>query len=107
MPDRPASETTLQQILSAPLPRIDDYAENIDRGVTAGGIGVYGREPRFVPGAVGKATGEYSAASQRKPTDLPFKETPSGGAKFSDLSSDQLKSFIERAPEEHEASRFR
>ena len=99
MPDRPASETTLQQILSAPLPRIDDYAENIDRGVTAGGIGVYGREPGFVPGAVGKATGEYSAAAQRKPTDLPFKEAPSGGAKFSDLSSDQLKSFIERAPE--------
>ena len=99
MPDRPASETALQQILSAPLPRIDDYAQNVDRGVTAGGIGVLGREPKFVPGAVSKATGEYSAAAQRKPTDLPFKEASSGGAKFSDLSSDQLKSFIERAPE--------
>ena len=99
MPDRPGSESAFQQIQSAPVGRIDDYAENVDRGVTAGGIGVYGREPKFVPGAMSKATGEYSAASQRKPTDLPFKEAPSGGAKFSDLSSDQLKSFIERAPE--------
>ncbi len=32
------------------------------------GIGVYGVEPGYVPGAVTKSTGEYSAASQRKPT---------------------------------------
>ena len=52
-------------------------------------------EPGFVPGAVGKATGEYSAASQNsKPTDLPFKETPSGGNQLTFLIQKENAALI-------------
>ena len=55
------------------------------------GVGVYGRETDYVPGAVSKQTGEYSAAAQRKPTDttgfktLSDKPTPYQGLSDQDL----------------------
>jgi len=58
------------------------------------GIGIYGIEPRYVPGAVSKATGEYSAASERRPTQTTFKERKTG---FEGLSSEQLISAAEQA----------
>jgi len=58
------------------------------------GIGVYGIEPRYVPGAVSKVTGEYSAAAERRPTQTAFKERKTG---FEGLSSEQLISAAEQA----------
>jgi len=61
------------------------------------GIGVYGIEPGYVPGAVSKITGEYSAAASRKPTYVPGwlqkKEMRSG---FEGLSAPQLVSAAQQ-----------
>jgi hypothetical protein len=73
VPDYPSSYTALHQILANPKPaeRTDPYALKFAKGGEAG-IGVYGVEPRYVPGAVSKSTGQYStAASEQKPTYVP------------------------------------
>ena len=61
------------------------------------GIGVYGIEPAYVPGAVSKATGEYSAASERQPSAVPGwlqrKQMRSG---FDSLTTPQLQSASEK-----------
>lgn len=64
----------------------------------AAGIGIYGVEPAYVPGAMSKRSGEYSAAAERRPTDVPGwlqrKEMRSG---FESLSTPQLASAAEKA----------
>jgi hypothetical protein len=72
-----------------------------------GGIGVYGEERRFASGPIVKfddpeqerVAGAYTKTAMRAPTEMPFKEKQRGGAGFGDLSSQQLQSFIEKAPE--------
>jgi len=64
----------------------------------AGGIGVYGIEPAYVPGAMSKVTGEYStAAAERKPTYVPGwlqrKQMSSG---FESLTTPQLMAAAEK-----------
>ena len=72
-----------------------------------GGIGIYGEERRFASGPIVKfddpeqerVAGAYTKTAMRAPTEMPFKEKQKGGAGFGDLSSQQLQSFIEKAPE--------
>ena len=61
------------------------------------GIGLYGIEPRYVPGAVSKATGEYSEKASQKPSNVPGwllrrEQTP-----FSDVSNEGLQRALEKS----------
>lgn len=96
MSDRPARETALSQILTEPQMRQDPYAVALEEGGGPAGIGVYGIESSYVPGAQSKSTGMYSAAAQRKPTDVPYKEKKQG---FAALDAQQLQNFIANSPE--------
>lgn len=58
-----------QEIMYSALDRPVSPAQSPKGGVA--GIGVYGLEPGYVPGAMSKATGMYSMASQRRPTEVP------------------------------------
>jgi hypothetical protein len=76
----------------------------LDRPQVAGpaggsaGIGIYGIEPGFVPGAVTKATGEYSEASSRKPSYVPgWLQRKEGRSGFENLNSAQLATAAENA----------
>ena len=71
-PDFPGSYSAMHQLLAKPPEgeRTDPYAKKRLTGGGAG-IGVYGVQNNFVPGAVGKATGEYSNAASQKPTFVP------------------------------------
>lgn len=76
----------------------------LDRPQVAGpaggsaGIGIYGIEPGFVPGAVTKATGEYSEASSRKPSYVPgWLQRKQGRSGFENLNSAQLATAAENA----------
>ena len=95
MPDRPARESALSQILTEPQVRQDPYAIAQEEGGGPAGIGVYGVEPSYVPGAQSKASGAYSAASQRKPTDLPYPERKGTG--LTDMTTSDLQNFAEKA----------
>ncbi len=101
MPDYPGSYSALHQILSkSDLPeRIDPYAEKRLAGGSAG-IGVYGPELSYVPGAMSKSTGEYSKAAGRQPTFVPKwlqeKEGPTG---FGAMTMAQVLSGAQKAPE--------
>jgi hypothetical protein len=62
------------------------------------GIGIYGVEPGYVPGAMTKATGEYSEAASRKPTYVPgWLQKKQGRSGFEGLSSEQLAIAAEKA----------
>lgn len=101
MPDYPASYSAMHQILAkTELPeRIDPYAEKRLKGGSAG-IGVYGPELSYVPGAMSKSTGEYSKAAGREPSYVPKwlqqKEGPTG---FGAMTSAQILSGAQKAPE--------
>jgi hypothetical protein len=101
MPDYPARYSAMHQILAkSDLPeRIDPYATKRLTGGSAG-IGVYGPELSYVPGAVSKSTGEYSKAAGREPTYVPKwlqqKEGPTG---FGAMTAAQILSGAEKAPE--------
>jgi hypothetical protein len=72
-----------------------------------GGVGVYGEERSYASGPLIKydmpeqerVAGTYTKAASRKPTDMPFVEKAQGGAGFSEMDSNQLQSFISKAPE--------
>jgi len=72
-----------------------------------GGVGVYGQERSFASGPLVKfddpeqerIAGAYTKTAMRKPTDLPYKEKQQGGAGFNEMSSPQLQTFIQNAPE--------
>lgn len=66
-PDAEPGELSKQEIVYGVLDR--PVAPQAPGG--AAGIGVYGVEPGYVPGAVSKATGQYSAAASRQPTYVP------------------------------------
>ncbi len=99
MRDFPGAYSALHQILAqSDLPeRIDPYAQKRLAGGDPG-IGVYGPELTYVPGAVSKSTGSYSAASSRQPTFVPKwlqkREGPTG---FQALTMPQLMSGAEKA----------
>ena len=101
MPDYPASYSAMHQILAkTELPeRIDPYAKKRLAGGSAG-IGLYGPELSYVPGAMSKSTGEYSKAAGRAPSYVPKwlqqKEGPTG---FSAMTSAQILSGAQKAPE--------
>ena len=82
-------ERSKQEIVYSVLDR--PASQEIPGG--SAGIGVYGLEPGYVPGAVSKATGEYSAAAERRPTQPTFKERKTG---FEGLTSEQLVSAAEQ-----------
>lgn len=62
------------------------------------GIGIYGIESGYVPGAVTKSTGEYSEASSRKPSYVPgWLQKKEGRSGFENLSTAQLATAAENA----------
>ena len=94
VPDAPPELLSKQEIKYSVLDR--PAAVQPEGG--SSGIGIYGVEPGYVPGAVGKATGEYSEAASRKPTYVPGwlqKKQMAGG--FGALTSSQLASAAEKA----------
>jgi hypothetical protein len=89
----PEGETgpSKQEILYAALDRPRLEAQEVTPG-----IGVYGVEPAYVPGAQSKVTGEYSEAAYRKPSDVPRyqqKRNP-----FKGLSDADIIRISESAP---------
>ena len=101
MPDYPASYSAMHQILSkSDLPeRIDPYAEKRLKGGSAG-IGVYGPELSYVPGAMGKSTGEYSKAAGREPSYVPkWLQEKEGPVGFGAMTTAQILSGAQKAPE--------
>lgn len=98
VPDAPPEQLSKQEIIYSVLDR--PSAEGPAGG--SAGIGVYGLEPSYVPGAVSKSTGQYSAAAERQPTYVPGwlqrKENKIGPAsQFAALNLQQLTSGLEQA----------
>jgi hypothetical protein len=56
----------------------------------AAGTGIYGVESAYVPGAMSKVTGQYSAAAERKPTDVPKWLLKKEATPFSNISTEGL-----------------
>jgi hypothetical protein len=95
MPEAEAGELSKQEIVYGVLDR--PVAPQAPGG--AAGTGVYGIEPRYVPGAVSKVTGKYStAAAEQKPTYVPAwlakKELPPIKTGFERLPTASIKSLI-------------
>jgi len=98
VPDAPPEQLSKQEIIYSVLDR--PSAEGPAGG--SAGVGVYGLEPSYVPGAVSKSTGQYSAAAERQPTYVPGwlqrKENKIGPAsQFAALNLQQLTSGLEQA----------
>ena len=84
--DIPESELSKQEIAYSFLNR--PPTPQIPGG--AAGIGIYGIEPGYVPGAMSKTTGEYSAGAERKPTDVPKWILKKEATPFSNISTEGL-----------------
>ena len=97
-PDFPGSYSAMHQLLAKPPEgeRIDPYAVKRLTGGGAG-IGVYGVQGSYVPGAVGKATGEYSNAASQKPTFVPKWLAKQEAGAFSGVSDAGLMKALERS----------
>jgi hypothetical protein len=93
-PEAEAGELSKQEIVYGVLDR--PIAPQAPGG--AAGIGVYGIEPGYVPGAVSKTTGQYSVASERQPTYVPAwlqkKELPPLKTGFERLPTPAIESLI-------------
>jgi hypothetical protein len=61
------------------------------------GIGVYGVQGSYVPGAVGKSTGQYSNAASQKPTFVPKWLAKQEAGKFSGVSDAGLMKALGRS----------
>jgi hypothetical protein len=61
------------------------------------GIGVYGVDPGYVPGAMSKTTGAYSAAASRKPTYVPKWLEQREATPFSSVSNQALENALGKA----------
>jgi hypothetical protein len=61
------------------------------------GIGVYGIDPNYVPGAMSKTTGAYSAAASRKPSDVPKWLEQREATPFSTVSNQALENALSKA----------
>ena len=97
-PDFPGSYSAMHQLLAKPPEgeRTDPYAKKRLTGGGAG-IGVYGVQGNYVPGAVGKATGEYSNAASQKPTFVPKWLAKQESGPFSGVSDAGLMKALERS----------
>ena len=97
-PDFPGSYSAMHQLLAKPPEgeRTDPYAKKRLTGGGAG-IGVYGVQGNYVPGAVGKATGEYSNAASQKPTFVPKWLAKREAGAFSGVSDAGLMKALERS----------
>lgn len=97
-PDFPGSYSAMHQLLAKPPEgeRTDPYAKKRLTGGGAG-IGVYGVQGNYVPGAVGKATGEYSNAASQKPTFVPKWLAKREAGPFSYVSDASLMKALERS----------
>jgi hypothetical protein len=97
-PDFPESYSAMHQLLAKPPEgeRIDPYAVKRLTGGGAG-IGVYGVQGNYVPGAVGKATGEYSNAASQKPTFVPKWLARREAGAFYGLPDASLMKALERS----------
>jgi hypothetical protein len=120
--DKAASKTSIRGASKvaredlAPRPREQPYIEG--RRIlepteepnfgSLGGVGVYGLERAYAPGAIKKAGEygtpeygtlgyEYSKAAYRKPTDPSYGESEKKRSKFSALSDQQIQNFVEGA----------
>jgi hypothetical protein len=97
-PDFPGSYSAMHQLLAKPPEgeRTDPYAVKRLTGGGAG-IGVYGVQGSYVPGAVGKATGQYSNAASQKPTFVPKWLAKQEAGKFSGVSDAGLMKALGRS----------
>lgn len=91
--DVPTSAQSKQEIKysilnRAPLPEIP--------GGSAG-MGIYGQEAGYVPGAMSKKTGEYSTAASRKPTDVPKWIAKQEATPYSGVSTEGLTKALEKS----------
>ena len=91
--DIPESQLSKQEITYSFL---NQAAEPEIPGGSAG-IGVYGIDPNYVPGAMSKATGEYSAASSRKPTYVPGWLAKREATPFAGVTGQGLKNALVKA----------
>jgi len=97
-PDFPGSYSAMHQLLAKPPEgeRTDPYAVKRLTGGGAG-IGVYGVQGSYVPGAVGKATGQYSNVASQKPTFVPKWLAKQEAGKFSGVSDAGLMKALGRS----------
>ena len=97
-PDFPGSYSAMHQLLAKPPEgeRTDPYAVKRLTGGGAG-IGVYGVQGSYVPGAVGKSTGQYSNAASQKPTFVPKWLAKQEASPFSGVSDAGLTKALERS----------
>ena len=97
-PDFPGGYSAMHQLLANPPEgeRTDPYAVKRLKGGGAG-IGVYGVQGSYVPGAVGKATGEYSNAALQKPTFVPKWLAKQEAGAFSNVSDAGLMKALARS----------
>lgn len=84
--DIPETEQSKQEIVYSFLNR--PQATEIPGG--AAGTGIYGLERAYVPGAMSKTTGQYSAAAERKPTEVPKWILKKEITPFSNISTEGL-----------------
>lgn len=91
--DIPESQLSKQEITYGFL---NQAAEPEIPGGSAG-IGVYGVEPGYVPGAMSKTTGDYSAASSRKPSYVPKWLEKREATPFAGLGAQHLKNALAKA----------
>ena len=97
-PDFPGSYSAMHQLLAKPPEgeRTDPYAVKRLTGGGAG-IGVYGVQGSYVPGAVGKSTGQYSNVASQKPTFVPKWLAKQEAGAFSGVSDAGLMKALERS----------
>jgi len=97
-PDFPGSYSAMHQLLANPPEgeRTDPYAV---KRLTGGGpgIGVYGVQENYVPGAMGKSTGYHSGAANQKPTAVPRWIAKQEATPFSGVSDEGLKKALEKS----------
>jgi hypothetical protein len=91
--DIPESQLSKQEITYSFL----NQAQEPEIPGGSAGIGVYGIEPKYVPGAMSKATGEYSAASSRKPSYVPGWLAKREATPFAAVSDQGLQNALEKA----------
>ena len=93
VPDAPPEQLSKQEIVYSILDR--PSTEGPAGG--SAGIGLYDVERGYVPGAVSKVTGQYSAAASRKPTDVPSFILKQERTPFTGVSNEGLRLAQERS----------
>ena len=91
--DVPAEELSKQEIQYSFLNQTP--IETIKGG--SAGIGLYGIEPKYVPGAVSKVTGEYSEKASQKPSFVPGWLLRQEQTPFSSVSNEGLQRALEKS----------